>query len=105
MMSEERAAIVAWQLLAPGASIERFREQLGSQKKPEWNKAVGLIADAIRDAEIEARVVTREIVEVECSLAMDLAKEADAELSVEPDPEEYPEIPDWVRLYDMVEAS
>ena len=47
MMPEERAAIVAWRLLAPGASIERLKEQLVFQKKPEWNYAVCLIAGAI----------------------------------------------------------
>jgi len=49
-MAEERAAIVAWQLLAPGASIERFKGQLEQQTHPERNCAVHLIADAIRGA-------------------------------------------------------
>jgi len=109
MMPEERAAIVAWQLLAPATPIERFKGQLEQQTHPEWNRAICLISDAIRDAEAEVREAAREAIEGwrerEYSLEADLAKEADAERSVEPDPEEYPEIPDWVRIYDVVEAS
>ena len=50
MMAEERAAIVAWQLLPPGVFIERFKAQLEQQTHPEWNRAVHLIADAIHGA-------------------------------------------------------
>jgi len=116
MMPEERAALVAWQLLAPGASIERFKGQLEQQTRPEWNRAVRLIADAIRDAEVEVREAAREAIEGwrerEYSLEADLAKEADAERSVgdvyglgDETPlaerlEEYPETPDWVETYD-----
>jgi len=50
MMAEERAASVAWQLLASGVSNGRFEAQLEQQTHPEWNRAVRLIADAIRGA-------------------------------------------------------
>ena len=53
MMPEERAAIVAWQLLAPGASIKRFKRQLEQQIHPERNRAVRLISDTTCDAEVE----------------------------------------------------
>jgi len=116
MMPEERAALVAWQLLAPGASIERFKCQLEQQTHPDWNRAVRLIADTIRDAEVEVREAAREAIEGyrerEDSLEADLAKEADAGRSVgeiyglgDETPlaerlEEYPETPDWVETYD-----
>jgi hypothetical protein len=47
MMAEDRAAIVAWRLFCQNVSIEWFQEQLVSQSKPAWNRAVGIIADAI----------------------------------------------------------
>jgi hypothetical protein len=116
MMPEERAALVAWQLLAAATSIERFKGQLEQQTRPEWNRAVRPIADAIRDAEVEVREAAREAIEGwrerEYSLEADLAKEADAERSVgdvyglgDETPlaerlEEYPETPDWVETYD-----
>ena len=119
MMPEERAALVAWQLLAPGASIGRFKGQLDQQAHPEWNRAVRLISDAIRDAEVEVREAVREAIEGyrerEYSLEADLAKEADAERSVgdlfglgDETPlaerlEEYPETSDWVETYDTVQ--
>jgi len=40
-------------------SIEWFKEQLVSQSKPARNRAVGIIADAIRDAEVEEREAAR----------------------------------------------
>ena len=116
MMPEERAALVAWQLLAPATSIERFKGQLEQQAHPEWNRAVRLISDAIRDAEVEVREAAREAIEGwrerEYSLEADPAKEADAERSVgdvfglgDETPlaerlDEYPETPDWVETYD-----
>ena len=120
MMPEERAALVAWQLLAPGASIERFKGQLEQQTRPEWNRAVRLISDAIRDAEVEVREAAREAIEGwrerEYSLEADLAKEADAgrpvgqiyglgdETPLAERFEEYPETPDWVETYETVGA-
>jgi len=116
MMPEERAAIVAWQLLAPATSIERFKGQLEQQTHPEWNRAVRLISDTTRDAEVDVREAAREAIEGWCereySLEADLAKEADAERSVgqiyglgdetllAERLEEYPGTPDWVEAYD-----
>jgi len=50
LMPEDRAAIVAWQLFGGSASLEWFRGCLETQGKPERNRAVRLIADAIREA-------------------------------------------------------
>jgi hypothetical protein len=48
MIAEDRAAIVAWQLLGGRASIEWFRSELERQTTPAWNRAVAAIAGAIR---------------------------------------------------------
>jgi len=61
---EERAVIVAWELCAHSASIEWFKDQLEQQARPEWNRAVARIADAIREGENEARDLAREAVTV-----------------------------------------
>jgi len=63
MIAEDRAAIVAWQLFGRQASIEWFRSELERQTTPAWNRAVAAIADAIRDAEAEARALATEAVE------------------------------------------
>jgi len=89
MMAEDRAAIVAWKLFCGNASIEWFQGELERQTTPAWNRAARLIADAIRDAQIEARAYADSIIEGwrgnEYSLEADLAKEADAEQCVLPD--------------------
>jgi len=63
MIAEDRAAIVAWQLLGRQASIERFRNELERHTTPAWNRAIAAIAGAIRDAEAEARALATEAVE------------------------------------------
>jgi len=45
------------------SSIERFRSELERQTTPAWNRAVATIADAIREAEAEARALATEAVE------------------------------------------
>jgi len=50
MMAEERAVIVAWQLPASGVSNGRFEAQLEQQTRPEWNRAVRRVTDAIHGA-------------------------------------------------------
>jgi len=50
LMPEDRAAIVAWQLFGGSASLERLKDCLETQAKPEWNRAVRFIAGAIREA-------------------------------------------------------
>jgi hypothetical protein len=55
MMAEDRAARVVWRLLAPSVGFEAFERHLLRQKRPEWNQAVALVADEIREAVEEAR--------------------------------------------------
>ena len=50
LMPEDRAAVVVWQLFGGSTSLERFKDCLETQAKPEWSRAVRLIADAIREA-------------------------------------------------------
>jgi hypothetical protein len=59
MMAEDRAAIVAWRLFRQNVSTEWFKTQLEQQTKPAWNRAVGIIADAIHGAEVEVREAAR----------------------------------------------
>lgn len=55
MMPEDRATRVAHRILSPQSSWEQFERILLSQQRPDWNQAVGLIADAIREAVQEVR--------------------------------------------------
>ena len=48
MIPEEKAALIAWRIMVPSVPFEEFERHLLSQKQPEWNQAVGMIADAIR---------------------------------------------------------
>jgi hypothetical protein len=48
MIPEEKAALIVWRIMAPSVPLEEFERHLLSQKQPEWNQAVGLVADAIR---------------------------------------------------------
>ena len=48
MIPEEKAALIVWRIMVPSVPFEEFERQLLSQKQPEWNQAVGMIADAIR---------------------------------------------------------
>jgi len=48
MAPEEKAALIVWRIMVPSVPFEEFERHLVSQKRPEWNQAVGLIADAIR---------------------------------------------------------
>ena len=82
MMAEDRAAIVVWQLYGRHMTIERFKRALTISIRPEWNRAVGFIADAIREAECEARTATRETVKAEYDLEADLDLDRRAEQEV-----------------------
>ena len=55
MMPEDRAARVAHRIVSPQNSWEQFERVLLSQQRPDWNQAVGLIADAIREAVQEVK--------------------------------------------------
>jgi hypothetical protein len=55
MMPEDRAARVAHRILSPQSSWEQFERILVSQQRLGWNQAVGLIADAIREAVQEVK--------------------------------------------------
>jgi hypothetical protein len=48
MIPEEKAALIVWRILVPSMPFEEFERHLVSQRRPEWNQAVGMIADAIR---------------------------------------------------------
>jgi hypothetical protein len=50
MMAEDRAARIVHRLLSPHSSWEQFERMLVSQQRPDWNRVVGLIAGAIREA-------------------------------------------------------
>ena len=63
MIAEDQAATAAWHLFGRRASIEQIRSELERQTTPAWNRAVAAIADAIRDAEAEARALATEAVE------------------------------------------
>jgi len=51
VIPEDRAARVVWQIFGKGLSWTEFRAVLDRHRNPEWNRAVRLIADAIREAE------------------------------------------------------
>ena len=55
MMAEDRAARIVHRLLSPHSSWEQFERILLSQQRPDWNQAVGLIADAIRETVQEVK--------------------------------------------------
>ena len=48
MIPEEKGALIVWRIMVPTVSFEEFERHLVSQRRPEWNQAVGMIADAIR---------------------------------------------------------
>jgi hypothetical protein len=48
MIPEEKAALIVWRIMVPSVPFEEFERHLLSQRRPEWNQAVGMIADAIR---------------------------------------------------------
>jgi hypothetical protein len=48
MIPEEEAALIFWRIMVPSVPFGEFKRHLLSQKRPEWNQAVGLVADAIR---------------------------------------------------------
>jgi hypothetical protein len=55
MIPEEKAALIVWRIMVPSVPFEEFERRLVSQPRPEWNQAVGMIADAIRDAQADDR--------------------------------------------------
>ena len=48
MIPEEKAALIVWRIMVPSVPFEEFERHLLKQRRPEWNQAVGMIADAIR---------------------------------------------------------
>ena len=48
MTPEEKAALIVWRIMVPTVPFEEFEGHLLKQRRPEWNQAVGMIADAIR---------------------------------------------------------
>jgi hypothetical protein len=48
MTPEEKAALIVWRIMVPSVPFEEFERLLVSQRRLEWNQAVGMIADAIR---------------------------------------------------------
>ena len=76
MMAEDRAARIVHRLLSPHSSWEQFERILVSQQRPDWNRAVGYVADEIRYA-IEAELFARKL--LTGAIDPDYAKELDAE--------------------------
>jgi hypothetical protein len=48
MIPEEKAALIVWRIMALRVPFEEFERHLLEQRRPEWNQAGGMIADAIR---------------------------------------------------------
>jgi hypothetical protein len=48
VIPEEKATLIVWRIMAPTMPFEEFERHLVSQRRPEWNQAVSMIADAIR---------------------------------------------------------
>lgn len=48
MIPGQKAALILWRIMVPTVSFEEFERLLVSQRRPEWNQAVGIVADAIR---------------------------------------------------------
>jgi len=48
MIPEEKAALIVWRIMVPSVPFEKFERHLLRQRRPEWNQAMGMIADAIR---------------------------------------------------------
>jgi hypothetical protein len=51
VIPEEKAALIVWRILVPSMLFEDFERHLLKQRRPEWNQAVGMIADAIRGSQ------------------------------------------------------
>ena len=49
MIPENRAARLVWRILSPQSSWGQFEAVLLAQQRPDWNQAVSLIADEIRE--------------------------------------------------------
>ena len=49
MIPEEKAALIVWRIMVPSVPFEEFERHLLKQRRPEWNQAVGMIADAMRE--------------------------------------------------------
>ena len=50
MRPDDRAARIAHRILSPQSSWGQSERMLVGQQRPDWNQAVGLIADAIRES-------------------------------------------------------
>ena len=53
MIPEEKAALIVWRIMVPTVPFEEFERHLVSQRRPEWNQAVGMIADEMREYAME----------------------------------------------------
>jgi single-strand DNA-binding protein len=49
MIPEEKAALIVWRIMVPTVPFEGFERHLLKQRRPEWNQAVRLIADEMRE--------------------------------------------------------
>ena len=49
MIPEEKSALIVWRIMVPSVPFEEFERHLLKQRRPEWNQAVGMIADAMRE--------------------------------------------------------
>jgi hypothetical protein len=49
MIPEEKAALIVWRIMVPTVPFADFERHLTSQRRPEWNQAVGAIADEMRE--------------------------------------------------------
>jgi hypothetical protein len=53
MIPEHKAAQIVWRMMAPTVPFEHFERHLLKQRRPEWNQAVSMIADAMREYAME----------------------------------------------------
>ena len=53
MIPEHKAAQIVWRMMAPTVPFEHFERHLTTQRRPEWNRAVSMIADAMREYAME----------------------------------------------------
>jgi hypothetical protein len=51
MIPEEKAALIVWRIMVPSVPFEDFEQHLASQRRPEGNRAVGIITDTIRGSQ------------------------------------------------------
>jgi hypothetical protein len=49
VIPEEKAALIVWRIMVPSVPFEDFERHLLKHRRPEWNQAVRLIADEMRE--------------------------------------------------------